>query len=156
MKKKLNFYRKTSVNWAKSQAQIGKLLDQVGVKDVRFTLLNSEKSVICEFNYPSEMEGKAVNLGVRMIIKIPPLKDEEQSKNQVHRALFNVLKSKFVSMEFGVEEFVQVFMAHLVVFDKNGNSSTLHQMIAPQYTKGILSGEQKNISMIEHKDESTA
>ena len=148
---KISSYKSTSVNWAKSQAQIGKLLDKVGIKDVRFTFMQSQKSVICEFNYPSHLEGKAVNLGVRMIVKIPENKDDEKAKNQVHRALYHTLKAKFVSMEFGIEEFIQVFMAHLAVFDKNGQSSTLGQLITPQYNKGLISGEQKEITMIDYK-----
>ena len=92
MRKKLNCYSKTSVNWAKSQAQIGKLLDQVGVQDVRFTFMQSQKTIICEFNYPSDLEGKPVKIGVRIISKLKECKDEEQEKNRIHRILFNKLK----------------------------------------------------------------
>ena len=146
--KKLRAYKSTSVNWAKSQAQIGKLLDNVGIKDVRFTFMSSQDSVICEFNYPQEIDGKVANIGVRMVIKIPKMKNDEQAKNVVHRALYHTLKAKFVSMEFGIEEFLQVFMAHLVVFDKKGNSSTMYQLVAPQYYKGLAKGEQGDIKML--------
>lgn len=151
MKRRLNAYKNTSVNWAKSQAQIGKLLDQVGIKDVRFTFMNSQKSVICEFNYQGEVENKAVTIGVKIIQKLKESKNEEQEKNCVHRILFNKLKSRFLEIQEGTEEFIKVFMADLIVFDGKGNSSTMYQMIAPQYTKGLLTGEQKEIAMIEHK-----
>lgn len=146
--KKLNSYKNTSVNWAKSQAQIGKLLDQVGVRDVRFTFMQSQQSIICEFNYPSELEGKPVTIGVRIVTKLKESKNEEQEKNRVHRILFNKLKSRFLEIQEDTQEFVKVFMADLIVFDKKGNSSTMAQLILPQYNKGLITGEQKEIKMI--------
>lgn len=148
MKKRLNSYRNTSVNWTKSQAQIGKLLDQVGVRDVRFTFMQSQQSIICEFNYPSELEGKAVTIGVRIVTKLKDSNNEEQEKNRVHRILFNKLKSRFLEIQEDTEEFVKVFMADLVVFDKKGNSSTMAQLVLPQYNKGLVTGEQKEILML--------
>lgn len=149
--KKLNSYKSTSVHWAKSQAQIGKLLDQVGIRDVRFTFMQSQQSIICEFNYPSVLEGKAVNIGVRIVTKLQQSKDEEQEKNRVHRILFNKLKSRFLEIQEDTQEFVKVFMADLIVFDKNGNSSTMSQLILPQYNRGLLTGEQKEIKMLDNK-----
>ncbi len=151
MKPKLSSYKHTAVNWAKSQAEIGKLLGKMGILDVRFTFMQSQESIICEFNYPTELEGKPLNMGVRIIVKLPPSKDPEQSKNQVHRALFYYLKTKFEALEFGLVEFVQEFMPHLVVFDKKGNSTTLYQAIAPQYKNGLISGDQKEIKMLGHE-----
>lgn len=148
--KKLNSYKNTAVNWAKSQAQIGKILDQVGVRDVRFTFMQSQQSIICEFNYPSELEGKQVTIGVRIVTKLKESKNEEQEKNRVHRILFNKLKSRFLEIQEDTEEFVKVFMADLVVFDKKGNSSTMAQLVLPQYNKGLITGEQKEIMMIGH------
>lgn len=147
-KRKLKSYQKTSVNWAKSQAQIGKLLDSVGINDVRFTFMQSQQSLICEFNYPEEVNGKPMNIGVRIIIRIPEHKDPEQAKNQIHRALYYYLKSKFEALDFGLIEFMQEFMPHLIVFDKKGHTQTMYQMIAPQYQKGLLSGEQKDIKLL--------
>lgn len=149
--KRLNSYKNTSVNWAKSQCQIGKLLDQAGVRDVRFTFMKSQSSIICEFNYPSELEGKSVTIGVRIVTKLKESKNEEQEKNRVHRILFNKLKSRFLEIQEDTKEFVKVFMSDLIVFDKNGNSSTMSQLILPQYNKGLITGEQKEIKMLESK-----
>lgn len=146
--KNLNSYKRTSVNWAKSQAQIGKLLDQFGVRDVRFTFMQSQQSIICEFNYPSEIEGKAVTIGVRIVTKLKESNNEEKEKNRVHRILFNKLKSRFLEIQENTEEFVKVFMADLVVFDKKGNSSTMAQLVLPQYNKVLITGEQKEILML--------
>lgn len=150
--KKLNSYKNTSINWGKSQAQIGKLLDQVGVKDVRFTFMQSQQSIICEFNYPGELDGKPVTIGVRIVDKLKENKNEEQEKNRIHRILFNKLKSRFLEVQEGTKEytevFTKVFMADLIVFDKKGNSTTMSQAILPQYNKGLMSGEQKEILML--------
>ena len=84
-------YKQTSVNWGKSQAQITKLLEQQGIQDIRFTFLQSQKTLICEFNYPTKVENNNVNVAVRIILPIP--KDDEQARNQIHRALFYYLKT---------------------------------------------------------------
>lgn len=148
MNKKLNSYKNTSVNWAKSQVQIGKLLTQCGVQDVRFTFLSSQKSIICEFNYPGMLDNKAVNIGIRIVTKLKETKNEEQEKNRVHRILFNKLKSRFLEIQEDTQEFVKVFMADLIVFDKKGNSNTMAELILPQYNKGLITGEQKEILML--------
>lgn len=149
--KKLNSYKDTTVHWAKSQAQVGKLLNDCGIQDVRFTFMHSERTIICEFNYPSVLDNKDVNIGVRIVTRLKEAKNEEQEKNRVHRILFNKLKSRFLEIQEGTEEFVKVFMADLVVFDKKGNSTTMAQLVLPQYNKGLITGEQKEITMIEHQ-----
>ena len=141
-------YKQTSVHWGKSQANIGKLLEKHGVHDTRFTFLQSRSELICEFNYPTTLEGKDVSLGVRILLPIPQAKNQEQAKNQIHRALFYYLKSKFEALSFGLVEFVQEFMPHLIIFDKSGNSKTLYQIISPQYSKAVITGTQGEIKML--------
>lgn len=142
-------YKQTQVNWGKSQAQITKLLESQGVLDVRFTFLQSQNSLICEFNYPTELEGKKVVVGVRILLPVP--KDDDRARNQIHRALFYYLKTKFEALNFGLVEFIQEFMPHLIVFDK-GVSKTMYQVISPQYEKGLISGKQHEIKMLEKKE----
>ncbi len=141
-------YKQTSVNWGKSQAQIVKVLEQQGIKDVRFTFLQTRNELICEFNYPTEIENKDVLLGVRILLPVPTLKNQDQAKNQIHRALFYYLKTKFEALNFGLVEFAQEFMPHLVIFDKQGNSKTLYEIFNPQYQKGLLSGQQGEIKLL--------
>lgn len=143
-------YKHTSVNWGKSQAQITKLLIQQGVQDVRFTFLQSQNQLICEFNYPTQIENKKVNVGIRIILPIPDWENPEKARNQIHRALFYYLKTKFEALNFGLVEFMQEFMPHLIVFNK-GVSQTLFQSIGPQYKKGLMTGQQGEIKMIEDK-----
>jgi hypothetical protein len=140
-------YKNTKVNWAKSQALIGKLLDSRGIKDVRFTFLQTQFQLICEFNYPVVIEKKDAIIGIRILI---PIKDEsEQGKNQIHRALFYYLKSKFEALDFGLVEFIQEFMAHIIVVDKSGTSKTAYQVFSPQYNRSLIEGKQGEIKMIE-------
>ena len=140
-------YKQTQVNWGKSQAQITKLLESQGVQDVRFTFLQSQNSLICEFNYPTELENKKVVAGVRILLPVP---NNDKARNQIHRALFYYLKTKFEALNFGLVEFIQEFMPHLIVFDK-GVSKTMYQTIGPQYEKGLISGQQHEIKMLEQK-----
>lgn len=139
--KNVKSYAKTSVNWGKSQANICKLLEKNGIEDVRFTYLSSSNELVCEFNYPSEMQNKKVNIGIRILLPLPKIDNKEQAKNQIHRALFYYLKSKFEAMNFGLVEFSQEFMAHLVIRDKTGNTKTLYQLIGQQYKDGLICGK---------------
>ena len=153
--KKIKSYGNTRVHWGKSQADISKLLTGYGVKDTRFTFLDSRQEIICEFNYETKISAYGVeseqgmNVGVRIITPIPESRDDEQAKNQAYRVLFYSLKSKFITVTIGQREFVKEFMADLVVFDKKGNSQTMFQAVMPQYVKGIVSGQQGEIKMIE-------
>ena len=144
-----NAYKTTSVNWGKSQADISRLLTKHGISDTRFSFLNSRNELICEFNYPIKIENKEVIAGVRIVIPLPKMKDVEQAKNQIHRALFYYLKSKFEATGFGLIEFLEEFMAHLTLYDPMGNLITMGQSIIPQYKKQLLTGQQGEIKMIE-------
>jgi len=145
----LKSYKQTKVDWAKSQVQITKLLEVQGIQDIRFTFLQSRNELICEFNYPTKIENKDINVGVRILLPIPD--NSEQAKRQIHRALFYYLKSKFEALNFKLVEFIQEFMPHLVIFDKQGNSRTLYQIISPQYKQGLISVNQGEIKMIEER-----
>ncbi len=59
------------------------------------------------------------------------------SLNIIHRILLNHLKANFVAIGNGLAEFEQEFMSHLVVTDKSGNSTTMGEMLLPQYEKSL-------------------
>lgn len=141
-----NAYKQTTVHWAKSQGQIAALLEKNGVQDIRFTFLQSKNELICEFNYPSELDNKPVSYGIRIVIPIES--SDDKLKNQIHRALFYYLKSKFEALNFGLVEFVKEFMPHLVITDKSGNTKAMHEVILPQYKKALISGKQTDIKML--------
>lgn len=135
-------YATTSVNWAKSQTTIVKMLTARGIFQTRFT--NLEDKFVIEFLAPQE-DSKPV--GVRVIVPFFYKGENEEKKqkelNRMHRVLFYHLKAKFVAIDSGLTEFMEEFMPHLIVMDKKGNSSTLGQMLLPQYKDGLESGEQK-------------
>ena len=57
--------------------------------------------------------------------------------NIIHRILLNHLKAKFVAIGNGLTEFEQEFMSHLVITDKHGKSTTMGEMLLPQYEKNL-------------------
>ena len=136
-------YKNTSVNWAKSQTAIVKMLSQRGILQTRFT--NLERKFVIEFVAPQEGEKP---LGVRIIVPAHYQGDNEDKKqkelNRMHRVLFYHLKAKFVAIDSGLTEFMEEFMPHLIIMDKSGNSSTMGQMLLPQYKESIDTGKQKD------------
>lgn len=141
-------YRTTAVHWGKSQANILKLLARFGVVDVRFTMLDSRGEVICEFNYPTKLDDKDVIIGVRIRVPLPPagrIKDTERIKNQAHRALFYYLKTKFEALQFGLVEFIQEFLPHVVISDKSGHQGTVYQALEQKLKLGFVEGKQQSV-----------
>ena len=49
----------------------------------------------------------------------------------------NHLKAKFVAIGNGLTEFEAEFMAHLVITDKTGKSTTMAEALLPQYEKNL-------------------
>lgn len=147
-------YQGTTVNWSKSQVAITKLLNDQGIFETRFT--NLEDKFALEFKVK---EGKKVILGVglekgiavRIVVPFEGFTDtkrREAELSRLHRVLFYHLKAKFVAIENGVTEFMEEFMPHLVIMDKNGTSTTMAQALLPQYRKSIDSGEQKDFNLL--------
>lgn len=141
-------YKNTKVNWGKSQANICKLLERYNISDTRFTFLQSQNKLICEFNYPTKINDKPVNVGIRIIVPVPVLDDQEKAKNQIHRALFYYLKSKFEAMQFNLVEFIQEFMPHIIVLDRSGKSKTIYEVFLPEYKDNVALGKQGYINLL--------
>lgn len=133
-------YKNTSVNWAKTQAGIYKLLGELGIYQIRFT--NLKEKFALEFLIQL-VEGEKPR-AVRIVVPVKYTGDDEKKRTQelniVHRVLFNHLKAKFIAIACGLTEFEQEFLAHLIITDKNGNSKTIGEMVLPEYNKGIEGG----------------
>lgn len=147
-------YQGTSVNWAKSQTAIVKLLNSKGIYETRFT--NLEDKFALEFRIG---EGKKIlfkvgivqGLAIRILVPFEKTADDakrERHLNQLHRVLFYHIKAKFVAIESGVTEFMEEFMPHLVIMDKSGNSTTLGQAILPQYKKNLEEGKGNDFKLL--------
>ena len=139
---KNNAYKATTIHWGKSQADICNLLQKNGISDTRFTV--TATCTICEFNYPQK-QGIA---SVRISVPIPESRDTEKMKNQLHRALFYYLKTKFEALNFGLMEFMQEFLPYLVIKNSDGKSMTMYEAIAPQYKESLITGQQGAIAML--------
>lgn len=141
-------YTGTKVNWAKSQTQLYKMLGELGIYEIRFTNLKNKFAL--EF-LVHLAEGKKPR-AVRIVIPIQYNGDNEDKRtkelNIIHRVLLNHLKAKFVAINSGLTEFEQEFMAHLLITDKNGNSTTIGEMMLPQYRKAIESGSGKDFKLL--------
>lgn len=145
-------YKTTSVSWAKSQAAIYKILNDLGIYEVRFTNLKDKFAL--EFLVQLE-EGQKPR-GVRIVVPIKYHGEDEEKRtkelNIVHRILFNHLKAKFVAVQGGLTEFETEFMAHLVITDGRGNSRTMGEAMLPQYKKAIESGKGQDFKLLPEPD----
>ncbi len=133
-----NAYKNTDIHWGKSQTKIMEMLGQVGITETRFTSLNDR--FVLEFM--AKMDEKSIPKAVRIIIPLSTKPtDEPNTRNRelniVHRILLNHLKAKFVAIGNGLAEFESEFMAHLVITDKAGRTTTMGEMLLPQYQKNL-------------------
>jgi len=133
-------YKTTSVNWAKSQSAIYKLLRELGIYEIRFT--NLKQKFALEFLVQI---GEEKSRAVRIIVPIKYTGEDDTKRqrelNIVHRILFNHLKAKFIAIQTGLTEFDEEFMAHLLITDNQGNSKTIGEVMLPQYKKAIDDGK---------------
>lgn len=141
-------YKNTKVNWARTQTGIVKLLNLRGIYQTRFT--NLEDKFAIEFLADVKENEKPV--GVRILVPIQYKGEDEKKRGQelniLHRVLFYHLKAKFTAIDSGLTEFMEEFMPHLIIMDKNGNSTTLGQTILPQYKNSLESGKQKEFKLL--------
>ena len=133
-----NAYKSTGVYWGRTQSEIMRMLDQIGIDQVRFTSL-PDRFVLEFMAKPHE---KSIPKAVRIVIPLFTKKDDNPEKrnkelNVIHRILLNHLKSKFVAIGNGLTEFEAEFMAHLVITDKSGKSTTMGEALLPQYEKNL-------------------
>ena len=139
-------YKNTSVNWAKSQTAIVKLLNGRGIYETRFT--NLEEKFALEFRV---IAGVPKPIAIRIVVPFEPSENEDKRQkqlNSLHRVLFHHLKAKFIAIEAGLTELMEEFMPHLVIMDKRGNSTTIGQSLLPQYQQSLESGEQKEFKLL--------
>ena len=142
-------YRSTSVNWAKSQTDIYKKLGELGIYEIRFT--NLKDRFILEFlvQIGEEEKPRAVRIAVPLKYHGDDDKIRQKELNIIHRILLNHLKAKFIAIGCGLTEFEKEFMAHLLITDKHGNSTTMGEALLPEYKKSIDSGENPDFKLLD-------
>lgn len=146
-KNKSRAYITTKVNYIKSQMQINKILLDNGITDSRHSTIQNKSELL--FLKELISEGRKVKVGVKIII---PFSDEK-NRNQIYRALFHYLKSKFESLTFGfVEEyneaFVKEFMPYLIVDNKG---KTISDIILPKLNNALEETKQGEQLFLENK-----
>ena len=134
-----NAYKGTNVYWGKSQADIMTMLQQIGIEQIRFTSMPDR--FVLEFM--AKIDERSIPKAVRIITPLRTnTKDNPDARNKelniVHRIMLNHLKAKFVAIGKGLTEFEQEFMAHLVITDKQGKSTTMAEALLPQYEKNLI------------------
>jgi hypothetical protein len=135
-------YKSTGVYWGKSQSEIMKMLEQLGINQIRFTSMPDR--FILEFM--AQFDERSIPRAVRIIVPLKtkpedPAEKRNKELNIIHRILLAHLKAKFVAIGNGLTEFEQEFMSHLVVTDKAGKSSTLGEVLLPQYRENLEGGD---------------
>lgn len=138
----ISAYLRTKVPYHRTQEVITRLLEKNGIDEIRFTHL--AKEIRIEFNYPQDVDGKCLKLGVRFVMPIPEASTEKeriQARDQRYRALFYILKTKLEAVEFGLREFGQEFLGDLIYRLPNGKVATVSEIIGPQLQENLLAGK---------------
>jgi hypothetical protein len=152
-------YKSTSIDWAKSQAQIMKLLEDRGIKETRFTNISFEtaqragfdmkkgtSAIMLEFFRPTQVaSGVGGTIPIRIII--PNIPEEERAKRQAYRIFYWYLKTKFEAVETGLIEFEQEFMPHIAL-GKGGVMTNMWQQFKKKMLPSIVSGERSDIALL--------
>jgi len=153
-------YKGTGINWAKSQAQIMKLLEERDIKETRFTNISFEtakraglgmkentSAIMIEFFKPIELsDGVGGTIPIRIVV--PNIPDNDQKKNQAYRIFYWYLKTKFEAIDTGLIEFEQEFMPHIALGKGQGIGNVwkaFKEKMLPQ----IMSGKVSDIKMLE-------
>lgn len=130
MAKHVRAYEGTGVNFAQSQGQINKLLNEHEIYDIQYTTISYDTAVqsgltmergtsaiMLVFQKKIKLpDGNTGNIPVRVVVpNVAPAK-----QNQYYRLLYWYIKSKFEAIDSGLVEFAEEFMAHLQISDKTG------------------------------------
>ena len=142
-------YKGTLIHWSKTQSQIYQRLGELGIYEIRFTNLKERFALEFLVSLPNEQKPRAVRIVVPLKVNSSDENKRTQELNIIHRVLLNHIKAKFVAIGSGLTEFEEEFMAHLVITDKDGNSTTIGEMLLPQYKENLESGKQKDFKLLD-------
>ena len=131
--RKLSYYR-TPTPIYKTQNEIRTILQKFGLQGIRFT----EYKNIGIIEFILERENKEYTFRFKFT-----LPEKEIYRKQVYRALFYYLKSRFMSVEFGISSVEQEFLQELVLKLPNGSDGTVKEILGKnianlQYNENLL------------------
>lgn len=154
MQRRLKAYEKTTVDPERSQANVRKLLANIGIEDVRTT--QTRECLIIEFNYvptDNDTDLKGVNvLGVRLKADMPDadtFKEREQIKRQYWRVLFYGLKVQLELVSVGSKTFAEAFLPDLL-YTHQGKQMRLIEYLGPQIQENVLAGGSELLLTTDH------
>jgi hypothetical protein len=137
----------TSISVDKSMAEIDKLLTKYGVRENRYTHSRPERvgapgelgkgALVYEFVWPER--GEQARRGVRIKVEYREVVGVRGGRagitaEQAGRALFWHIKSKFDSVEFGIESFDVAFMPYLRTALADGGTLAENQHLIGEFT----------------------
>ena len=133
-------YKDTSVPVERSQSAIRILLYKYGTSGVQFTEEWKQRKVSVRFIH--DFQGQTYQ--VRIEAKVPKVyyagatalkKKEAQVERQIWRGLYWSIKSRMEAIDFGIESFVEAFLAH---FEDPRTGRTIAEYLVPALAAGKL------------------
>lgn len=147
----MTYARETSVPVRKSRMEIEDMLTKFNASRT-FTAQEEGRAVVgfvignraiqFELEVPRREDFTETRVRGRKVRRSQPQIEAawEQACRVKWRALVLALKSKFVSIETGIETTEQAFLAHIVIPGPDGRRSTVHRWMSAQLSKAYEGG----------------
>lgn len=145
MKKKLPWahraYQYTLVDWAYTQDSIINLLQEVGIREYRFSREGND--VVLELLVKLYTDEKMRH--VKIVAPYTPLlgettKQRKRALDRIYRILFYKIRDRFISITSNVNTFDEAFMPDIMVDDGTGRKQRMADIILPAMKKRMKLG----------------
>lgn len=134
-------YKDTSVSVERSQSQIRNILYKYGASGVQFTEDWKQRKVSVRFIHTIKDQTYQVRIEAKIPSppwcrsKIAQEKKATKAERQIWRGLYWSIKSRMESIDFGIESFVEAFLAH---FEDPKTGRTIAEYLVPALAAGKL------------------
>jgi len=140
-------YANTQVHWGKSQAKIISMLEEKGSTGIGVVKIDGKLTLAFRMPYPPD-KSIDIKFTIPLSLKEDNSKNEKEL-NRLYRILYHHLRAKLIAIDSGLVEFIDEFLANVVVCDKQGRAVTIGEIAKPQIVNQIESGKQKPIALLE-------
>ncbi len=155
-------YRGTSVNYNVSLSHINKLLTKYGIETVNHTTGWSEEHnqycIMVHFTHYLLTGDVNQPIPIAILIGLDSTPKDKHGYamdlNQVYRAMFYYLKSKFEAIAFGFD-ILHEFLPHIQVRGPNGQIQGVAEVLLPRLRRMAALGTQTNLLQLEDHNESS-
>lgn len=137
----MTYASNTSVSVERSKGEIERTLSRYGASKF-FTGWDADQAIIgfnmhdrfVQFHLPMPQRGdfERTQSGQTRSTNAAIDKAWEQAQRSAWRALLLCIKAKLESIESGIESFEEAFLAHIMIADTNGGSTTIGKVMIPQ------------------------